>query len=270
MKKILYFVVFTLLAVPSYTQSLKVRKQKKLALSHEAWFPSFGSNSREVLLTGKNYKGLSLYNTRTRKEIKISDEPGAGYNVVVKSNDEIVYRITRGSRGKRATEYKTYSKTTNSNVVTKSSFVQDLQIKVNGKQLELIKPGEDIKILKPFDDRYYVWVSLSPDNKKILFTTVGKGTYVSDLEGNVIAELGYLNAPSWINNQWVLGMDDKDDGHNIISSKILALHIPSGKKQIISGGKNEIAMYPRSSLKGDRIVFHNQKGEIIIVKIRIR
>ncbi|MEA1898414.1 MAG: hypothetical protein U9N53_12215 [Bacteroidota bacterium] len=270
MKKIIYLIVFILFTLPSHAQSIKVRKLKKLHVTHEAWFPSFGSNSREVLLTGQNYKGLVLYNTRTKKETKISDDPGAGYNVELKSNSEITYRVSKGSRGERKFEYKSYNLTTKSHVATKSAVTEGIQVSVNGKQIELNKPGEEVKIITPVEDRYFVWASLSPDKKNILFTAVGKGTYVSDLDGNIIAELGYLNAPSWINNQWVVGMDDKDDGHTTTSSEVIAIHVSSGEKQSISGGKNEIAMYPKASSKGDRIVFHNEKGEIIIVKIRIR
>ena len=269
-KKLIYLIVFILFTFPSQAQSIKVRKLKKLHVSHEAWFPSFGSNSREVFLTGQNYKGLILYNTRTRKETKISDEPGAGYNVELKNNSEISYRVSKGSRGKREFEYKTYNLDSKSHVTTKSAVTEGIQVSVNGKKIELSKPGEEVRKITPVEDRYFVWASLSPDMKKILFTAVGKGTYVSDLDGNIIAELGYLNAPSWINNQWVIGMDDKDDGHITISSEVLAIHVSSGEKQSISGGKNKIAMYPRSSSKGDRVVFHNEKGEIIIVKIRIR
>ena len=270
MKKLIYLIAFILFTFPSHAQSIKVRKLKKLHVTHEAWFPSFGSNSREVLLTDRNYKGLSLYNTRTKKETKISDDPGAGYSVVLKNNEEIVYRVSKGSRGKREFEYKSYNLATKSYVATKSAVTEGIQVSVNGKQIELRKPGEELKIITPVEDRYFVWASLSPDKKKILFTAVGKGTYVTDLDGNIIAELGYLNAPSWINNQWVVGMDDKDDGHNTISSKVLVIHVSSGEKQVVSGGKDEIAMYPKASSKGDRIVFHNEKGEIILAKIRIR
>lgn len=270
MKKLFYLVALLLLIYPAQGQNLKVRKLKKLPLNHEAWFPAFGTNNREVLLTGNNYNGLSLYNTRSRKELVISNEAGAGYKVVLINNEEIVYRLSTGSRGQRKSEYKSYNLATKSHVVTKNYVAEGIGVIVNGKQIELSKPGEEVKIIIPFKDRYFVWASLSPDKEKILFTAVGKGSFVTDLDGNIIAELGYLNAPSWINNQWVVGMDDKDDGHRTISSEVLAIHVLSGEKQSISGGKDEIAMYPRASSKGNRIVFHNEKGEIIIAKIRIR
>ena len=268
MKKLLYLIVVIFFSFPSYAQSIKVRKLKTLPVKHEAWFPSFGTNSREVLLTGKNYNGLSLYNTRTRKETMISDEPGAGYNLVLTNNEEIVYRVTTGTRGQRKTIYKSYNLDSKSHAELKNSAAKDLEVQVNGKQIELTASGEETKILQPVEGRYYVWASLSPDKRKILFTAVGKGSYVTDLEGNIIYELGYLNAPDWINNQWVVGMDDKDDGEMVISSEILAVHIASGKRKSISEGCT--CMYPKASTNGDRIVYHSQKGEIIVAKIRIR
>src|SRR5690606_32122909 len=49
------------------------------------------------------------------------------------------------------------------------------------------------RILQPLGKGNYIWPSLSPDKTKLLFTLAGTGTFVSDLQGNIIAELGYAN-----------------------------------------------------------------------------
>ena len=114
----------------------------------------------------------------------------------------------------------------------------------------------------------YIWVSLSPDSKKILFTAAGKGTYICDLKGKILASLGYLNAPVWFNNEYVVGMEDKDDGHQVISSKIVMMSVANNTKTEIST-TGKIAMYPTASGKANRIAYHCENGEIENISIKV-
>ena len=77
----------------------------------------------------------------------------------------------------------------------------------------------------------------------ILFTATGKGTYICDLKGKILAEFGLLNAPVWYNDNFIAGMYDKDDGHKVISSEIVLISVDGKNKYPIST-KGEIAMYP--------------------------
>ena len=136
MKNFICLIVFILFTFPSNAQSIKVRKLKKLHVSHEAWFPSFGNSSREILLTGRNYKGLTLYNTRTRKETFISDEQGAGSKIIFRDRNEMVYRVTSITNGKSEFEYKTFSFGDKTHSVTKRNLEEGIQVSVKGKQIE--------------------------------------------------------------------------------------------------------------------------------------
>ena len=78
------------------------------------------------------------------------------------------------------------------------------------------------KILNPVGEGHYIWGSLSPQKDRILFTLAGQGTYICDLEGNITAELGYANYPSWSpDGKWIVAMQDQDDGHRITASEIV-------------------------------------------------
>ena len=48
------------------------------------------------------------------------------------------------------------------------------------------------KILTPAGDGFYLWPSLSPDGSRILFNKPGQGTFISTLDGTVLAALGYI------------------------------------------------------------------------------
>ena len=46
------------------------------------------------------------------------------------------------------------------------------------------------------------------------------GTFIANKNGEVISKLGRKNSPLWLNNNWILFMDDKDDGEKLISSDL--------------------------------------------------
>ncbi len=112
-------------------------------------------------------------------------------------------------------------------------------------------------------------MSLSPDASKILFTALGKGTFVCDLEGKIISEIGYLNAPIWYNDNFVVGMVDKDDGLRVVSSKITMRSLDGSVVKELSKA-NEIAMYPTASQQAGKIVYNTDIGELLVTEIEIK
>lgn len=215
-------------------QDIRARRIKKVPLKHEAFYPSFGQKSYQILLSGNDGDVVSMYNTRFRREKQVSElDPTQLMNVT-------------------------------------QSGENHLQVRTTGKQMELVSPNADPVVLAPAGDHFYIWVSLSPDKKQLLFTAAGKGTFISDLHGSILKELGYLNSPTWMNNQWILGMKDLDDGHQVKSSDIITIHVPSGIRKNLTTGSDEVALNPRASEAADRIVFHNMKGEVFTMRIRIR
>ena len=107
-------------------------------------------------------------------------------------------------------------------------------------------------------------------NKYILYTAIGEGTFICDLKGKQISNLGYINAPVWASQNWVVGMDDKDDGNRVISSEVVAVHINSNKRFILTDKEEIVSLNPKVSEKAKRMVFHTPGGDIYYTKLRIR
>jgi Tol biopolymer transport system component len=270
MRRIL--IVFTAVSFlfPLYGQDIKVRRIKKIPIEQEAFFPDFGSSKKEIIFTGQNHRGLYHYNLRNKNRGTI-----VGRETVVKSfsagsNDDVLYSIQRGVGSNKRTMYLNHDLKNDASKEIDSPYKGRNSVGIDGKRIILKTNHGEEKYLAPTGDNYYVWASLSPDNKKILFTAVGKGTFVSDLDGNIILEAGTLNAPVWINNEWVLGMDDKDDGYVITGSELFAVNINSGEKIKITEKTDEIALYPKVSQDGERIMFHNLKGEVFTARIKVK
>lgn len=267
--KISLLIILSAFSISALTQSVKVRKIKKLPLQHEAAFPTFTNSKHEVLLTGENFKGLSVYNIRKKNEIKISDAPGAGKKAQI-NNQNIIFQTTETVLGKKTTSYTSYNPEKQQLSSIDKPAAKELEVRVNAQTIELYKEGELIRSFSPLGEYYYIWTSLSPDQTKILFTAAGKGTYTCDLQGNVKDEIGVLNAPKWMNNQWLIGMNDKDDGEVLTSSDIEVIHIPSNKSFNLTEKLEDIAIYPASSPSANRVIFQNTKGEILYMNVRLK
>jgi Tol biopolymer transport system component len=96
------------------------------------------------------------------------------------------------------------------------------------------------------------------------------GTFVCDINGENPVSLKKLNAPTWLNNEWVIGMNDKDDGDQVITSEIIAVTINGKIRQTLTTPFAKIAMYPAASADGKQIAFNSEKGQIYIMNIELK
>lgn len=269
-KKLISFIILLLITASAFTQEIKVRRVKKLPVEEKAYFPDFGKNHKEILLSGKHHTGLVLYNRCKRKQQEISNARGAGSDYTVKQDGDIIFSETNVKEGRKLTEYKRYNSETGQITAIDSPANETKSIKIQGKNLSIVDNQNQVKELSPAGNKFYIWASLSPGEDRILFTAAGDGTYVSDLEGNILQDLGYINVPQWLNENWVVGMNDKDDGERVLSSDIIAVHLASGKRINLTENTDIIAQYPKVSPEQNRIVYHSLEGDIYLMKIKIK
>ena len=126
------------------------------------------------------------------------------------------------------------------------------------------------EILNPVDGANgYVWATVSPDQKMILFTAAAKGTFVCNLNGEIVADLGFLNAPAWYGNDYVVGMQDRDDGSFVTESKIVMKNLKGTVEKVLSTPE-QIAMYPTASEKAAKISYNTTAGDIWVVELKVK
>ncbi len=299
MKKII--IVFLLINQFAFSQNFTSVKSKQIRIkgSNSYYFPVLSPDGKNVLLTGQNFNGLYLYNLRNKKLLQISDKQGAGYKPVFSYDGKNIFFKENENEGMRKVSA-IYSYNTDSRkkklIESEKRKVSDLQVSggklfytVDGNMInkknsssgkgdnkhviiekqKIVLYNKGVKtILTPNGEGNYIWVSLSPDRNKILYTFAGHGTYISDLKGNVISDLGYLNAPVWYNNKWIAGMKDYDNHYNVTSSDIFV--VSSDGKQTIKLTDTDDAeeMYPYCSEKNSKILYHTTDGNIYYLKIK--
>ena len=124
------------------------------------------------------------------------------------------------------------------------------------------------RIINPNGPADYLWPSLSPDKKNILYSVSGKGTFISNLEGTEVVELGRLHAPKWsADGKYVIGMDDYDDGQRFTKSDIILVSSDGKARQNLTKDLDIIALYPTLSPDGTQIFFNDEKGMVYTMNV---
>lgn len=267
-------------------QLVKVEHKEKIEVEKSAFYPLLNAKGDQLLFTDANYTGLKLVDLSTKRLTQISEVEGAGFEPVFEVNTgNIIHRETRFVERRKYQSVQRYNKasrqrtelisptrnlrtTLPSKTRTSTEKVSDLRVYSNAKSVIVSTNGVE-KVLKPFSENEvsgYIWASLSPDKKRILFYATGKGSYIADLNGKVISFLGNLQAPRWYNNQQVVGMDARNNEYVYISSRIQMVTADGKTKQYLTDDK-EMAMYPSASTESGKIAYNTYNGDIYILTV---
>lgn len=299
MKK-LFFIAIVCLCITSLTaQTITIEKTYR-PVEQKGFHPKFNANGEMLAFTSESYIGLNVYRFSDKSVITVSEDAGAGFQPVFSNNnDKVFFRNTIYESRLRKDGLKSYdfASKRQSQMLTPRRNMKQPQSFQNGvlvfAETKLVKstfgktkvPATDyvwsdgsnlnifrnnkIERLNPVKGANgYVWASLSPNGKMILFTAAGNGTFVSDLNGKIIAKLGYLNAPVWYNDNFVVGMQDKDNSEYVTESKILMKGL-DGKSEKILSTSDQIAMYPTAAVTANKVAFNTAKGEIYVIELKI-
>lgn len=291
--------IMIVLCLPNYAQQVRVGETLRLtSLSDGKFMNPKASPSGTIFFTGEGNRGVYYLSEADNSIIKLNDELGAGYEFVF-SNDgkSLFYRSDNYVAGKKYSELKEQIISTKEitllqpetrflDVPRVSSagsiiFGIDDKLQVIGSdrvsKKDLTELNEPIaksvkneiwvytngikKTLQPLGDTYYIWTSLSPDKSKILFYAVGKGTFVSDLNGNILVELGDIRYPQWSpDGKWISYMLDIDDGRVVIESDIYIISTDGQSKHKITNTENIIEVYP--SWNKNSLIYSDSEGMI--------
>ena len=146
---------------------------------------------------------------------------------------------------------------------------QNAEVRVDNENLDLnlYRNGKKV-VLKPHGDANYIWVSLSPNQKMILFNTQ-YGTAICDLNGKEIVNLGRdINAPVWYGNDYVVGMDDEHDGYYNTASSIVMASVDGKTYQRLTEPA-AMGIFPNVDVASGRIVYNTDGGDIRLLQLNM-
>ncbi len=278
---------------------IKTIKIEKLPLPvTEEWAnPVFSPDGKKIYFTNTSYDGIWEYTFSTNILRQITDAPGSGYGFTISDDgNSLVYRKTTyddKTRNRIQELFQVNLRTlTRKKIASGSDISNPVFIKSNvvyssgfeTKNLEKVALSKETKLigientkivilhngvrklLDPFGNGSYIWPSLSPDKTKLVAYEADRGAFVCDLDGNIIARLGKVDAPVWTrDSKYIIYMDDKDDGHFILSSEIMAITADGKEKYQLTSTPNVIEMFPSASPVENKIVCSSLSGEIFLI-----
>lgn len=271
MRKIILTLVSVFMVFPAICQNVEVGTMKKIETGSPAYYPILLDDGR-MLTTSSDYTGLVLTDLQNGQSRVLSSASGAGYNVRVSADKKnVIYQECSYTTGKRMTGYSSYAldngvsrrlqapqRSRSVNLGGVYAVSEDLKISVyrNGQKTVLAPNGEH---------RRYIWPSVSPDGKKLLYTVSGVGTYVCNIDGTSPVSLGILRAPKWVSDSWVVGMENTTTEETSVSVVVMS-KIDGSCRQTLTPS-SVVAMYP--SATEHCVAFSTDKGEVYCMEISI-
>jgi Tol biopolymer transport system component len=289
-------ILYSLVAASAAAQ-IKIISSEQLPLeSSRAWTrPQFSPNGQAVYFTSSDFDGIWEYSLTTKSARQITSDPKSGSAFSVsRDGKQITYRKTTTINRRRKHDimvqnladgkpsvvasgtdlstpifdesrviYTSGSKTYN--LLRKPSSLAVAVLGTENTKIVLNKGGRKV-LLDPLTDGHYVWPSLSPDGRRIVAYEMDRGTFVCDVDGSNLVKLGKRAAPSWTRSgKWIVYMEDRDDGHQLLSSEIVAVS-PDGKKTVrLTATTDLMEMNPRCSPTEDKIVYDSPDGKVYLL-----
>lgn len=257
-----------------------------------------------ILLTGHGYEGLSKLDLKDSKVTRITDANGAGYEPKFVDENTIVFSETQITADKHVDTSVKCKNIVNNEVeeivapthdfrgvsvqkgriltYNENGDLRDIQLK--NKRIAALRPQKDMPIeiptgtlqllvtingvtkdISPNAEHDYIWVSVSPDQKRILAYDCATSTcFTCDLNGENVKSLGWLQDAHWYDDNTIVGMRSKDNGMIYTASEIVAVDLNTRAEQVLTNDKN-IYMFP--TVAPGKILCTNPYGAVFMINV---
>ena len=298
MKKILLSALLLCSGVMGYAQLLNVQSIEKVALPKNVTVgkATISPNGDFVVIDQNEKAGIHRLDLNTKTVTTIS-ESGIMHDLKISRDGQtIVYREPRVNANRmRQIALKAFDikRGTESMIVP---FCRDLQgvaiidnnvvavntdkltaKSLNGGEAKVTMPVASVrygqlcidgKVISPqgTTGNSYMWASVSPDGTRVLYFLATQGCFIANIDGSNPVYLGLLHAPRWYDNNTVVGMFDRDNGHQIYASRLVAVSADGKVKQNLTDDAS-LALFPSITEAGDKISYTTPAGELFIINI---
>jgi Tol biopolymer transport system component len=290
------FLLLALLVTVANAQ-ISITRSVRLPLSgSRQWSnPRFSPDGRAIFYTDNGGNGIWEYSLGTKKTRRITSAVKSGMSYSVSQDGKtLAYRRTVQERPVRKQEVVLVNMSRLTSTVLASGPDVSIPVFSANTPVYSIKSAtkglsgaaaaevailgiENTKIavslngrkalLDPLGGGSYIWPSLSPNKEQLVAYDMDRGTFICEVNGASVIMLGKRDAPTWTRSgKWIVYMDDKDDGHRILSSDIAAVS-PNGRSVVqLTSTARVFEMNPRCSPTEDKIVCNAADGSILILE----
>ena len=265
------------------------------------YFPVYTLDGNSILITRSGYAGLWSLDRSSGEIAQITAASGSGYRPVSLTTGAVIFRQDTYSKGRKLTSLHRYDGNGAQVLAKENRFVSPANlvddnlvylsatepVTLNGMTGQMAAPmnspvvfndGLTLSIyqsgqmspLSPQGDGHYIWAALAPTHDMIAYTKAGAGSFVCDLKGNIIAELGYAHAPQWSpDGKYLVYMHDLDNGVQFTDSELWIVSYNGEQSWQITRTPDRIELYPQWAPEGDRVIYHTVEGNIMETTLEI-
>ena len=272
MKKTFLLVAACLSCMLASAQILQVLSLEQLpAASYEdAKVAAISPKGDYLLMTTGSTKGLQRYDIQSGTMTSLSQAENAGFDVKIsKDGNQIAFTERTYRLGQETLEKNVCANIANNTLATTSKRAAETEAVslINEDGIMYVERNGERTLLAPFgtEDKIYIWTSLSPDKSKVCYYLGSQGCYVCNLDGSNNTFIGWdCHAAKWYDNNTLVAMNDKDNGHYITASSIVAYTL-DGKVQVLTS-PDMIAMDPVAA--NGKIAFATAEGKTYLMSVK--
>ena len=296
MKKVL-IMALAAMSLTAQAQIVDVTSTQQLlkGVDSNMYYPVLSTDGSKMLYTSENFQGLKLYDFKDNVTQKVSDESRAGLDATFSCDGQTVYFVTRTWQDNRnmrqAKSYDIATRKLNeisakgrvvarpmalkNGVMTTIDGVVSITdnksttVRTKGSVLYIGRNGVE-KAYTPVESHAgYLWESLSPDGTKVMFFAAGKGIVITDLNGNVLKQLGNYESPVWFGNDCVVAMNAKHNGYQHTASQIVLMRADGSELQELTRPES-MTMNPTASFEAGKIVYNTIDGRLYQMNVNLK
>lgn len=259
--------------------------------------PVVSPDGTKLLFCAANYSNLRMLDFSTGEVTLVAKDDRSGFDALFTPDSREIYFVTErdGVDHLKMRQLKKYdiskgeveSLTDEMRLVRRPAVdVKGFRVNTDKKSLKKGTVGvavrvEDSRLIitrNGIDHEYspveayagYLWPTLSPDCTKVAIVAAGKGVYVTDLEGNILAHLDNrrYEAPSWYGNDFIVTQLTTDDGHQLHSSQLVINRADGSASQALTAPES-MTMSPAADINNSRIIYATVDGLLYEMKINI-
>lgn len=256
--KILFACLASMLTVSAQTVTVSAPQQLLRGVETSVYNPKISPDGTQIVFNTDVNHGLKVYSLTdgVTSTIEKGDEMVLGVNYA--PNGAVAYQTACYTGAKLMRTDKTYG----------NAEAQRVAVEVSGSTLQVTVDGK-VSTYSPVDCYAgYLSASVSPNGKFILFQAAGKGAFVCDLKGRIVASLGKYELPAWCGNDYVVVQNATDDGHQYHSSQVLMIKA-DGSETIELTKPVSMTFNPSASADGSKVVYNTIDGRLFLLNITI-
>jgi len=278
-----------LMASAVATAQVEVISIEKLVLpaGREWTNPVYSPDGGSIYFTVTSYDGIWKYTRADNTVSEITRDPSSGFGFAVSPDgSQIAYRRTTydAQTQERMQEAVVVNAATlktrvaasgsdvslpvfvrseavysvngvpNTQALAKTAAAEVQVLGIENTKIAVLTGGTKV-LLDPLGNGSYIWPTLSPDKQLLAAYDVRRGTFICDLNGVVLSRLGRRDGAVWTRDgNWLVYMDDRDDGRSITTSEICMVSRDGGTTLRLTSSADVLEMNPSCSPVENKIV----------------